>query len=310
MPGIFIFSENNELSLQMATLGAALAAEMGNQVQALTLKHEYANQLIAAGANRVFVLQNADYRPENYAKAIADLLREEQADLLLVGASARGRELAAKVAAYLKAALLNEVSDIGFADGTLAVTRLMYGGAVLSTEEIIGTGVITVAFGQYPPADADVSRSGDIIVLNVKVESEIIVEAIEPVAHQGRDITGARKVIGIGRGIESQEDLALISELAEAAGAEIGCTRSIAEDYRWLPVESYIGISGAKISPDLYIALGISGQVQHVIGIRDAKVIVAVDINEKAPIFKAADYGIVGDLYEIVPLLTQALKDA
>jgi electron transfer flavoprotein alpha subunit len=308
MAGIFVFSENNELALQLLTLGQNLAAVMGTQLQAITINEENASQLVAAGVNRVYVMKNAGYRPENYDKAIADLLSKEQAELFLVGASTRGRELAAKVAARLKSALLNEVIDINFKDGALEVTRLMYGGAVLSTEEIIGTGIVTISPGKYPAAACDTSCSGDITILDVEVESDLIIEALEPAVHQGSDITAARKVIGIGRGVENEKDLAIIRELAETIGAELGCTRSIAEDYRWLPVECYIGISGIKISPDLYISVGISGQVQHVIGVRDARVIVAVDINEKAPIFKAADYGIVGDLYEVMPLLTQALK--
>jgi electron transfer flavoprotein alpha subunit len=111
-------------------------------------------------------------------------------------------------------------------------------------------------------------------------------------------------------GLDKKEDLSMIQELANCLSAEIGCTRGVAEERHWLPVEQYIGISGAVIRPKLYLCLGVSGQVQHVVGVRDAKLIVAVDINEKAPIFRSADYGIVGDMYEVVPLLVQALKNA
>jgi electron transfer flavoprotein alpha subunit len=109
-------------------------------------------------------------------------------------------------------------------------------------------------------------------------------------------------------GMDKAEDMKIAQDLADAIGAVIACTRGIAEERHWLPVEQYIGISGAVIKPKLYISMGVSGQVQHVFGIRDAQIIVAVDTNEKAPVFKAADYGIVGDMYEVIPALTEALK--
>ena len=115
-------------------------------------------------------------------------------------------------------------------------------------------------------------------------------------------------MVCVGLGVEKEEDMQMIRDLAAVLNAEIGCTRGIAEEKHWLPHEQYIGISGAVIKPQLCLSIGISGQVQHTIGIRDSKVIVAVNNNEKAPIFKTSDYGIVGDLYEVVPLLIEELK--
>jgi electron transfer flavoprotein alpha subunit len=113
----------------------------------------------------------------------------------------------------------------------------------------------------------------------------------------------------VGRGLDKKEDLKLAEDLAGVLGGAVGCTRSIAEDYGWMPEATYIGLSGRTIRPKLYISLGVSGQVQHVAGIRDSKIIVGIDTNENAPIFAAADYGIVGDLHEAAPLLTAALKE-
>jgi electron transfer flavoprotein alpha subunit len=123
-----------------------------------------------------------------------------------------------------------------------------------------------------------------------------------------KDITESRIIVCAGRGIEKKEDLGLVQELADALGGEIGCTRPISEESHWLPEDLCIGISGISVKPDLYIGVGVSGQVQHVTGIRDAKLICAVNKDENAPIFGAADYGMVGDLYDVVPKLIDAVK--
>jgi electron transfer flavoprotein alpha subunit len=122
------------------------------------------------------------------------------------------------------------------------------------------------------------------------------------------DITAASRLVSVGRGFQHKEDLELARELAKTIAAEIACSRPIAEECHWLPIERYIGISGQQVKPELYLAVGISGQVQHVVGIRSSKFIVAVNSDERAPIFEAADYGIVGDLYQVLPLLAKALK--
>ncbi|HEY8892093.1 MAG TPA: acyl-CoA dehydrogenase family protein [Clostridium sp.] len=128
------------------------------------------------------------------------------------------------------------------------------------------------------------------------------------IGHKGVSIIEADKVCSIGRGLTAKEDLPIIEALADVVGAEVGCSRPIAEENEWLPLDRYVGISGQKFTGSLYIAIGISGQIQHLRGITDAKVIIAINSDEKAPIFSHTDYGIVGDLYEIVPLLTQILK--
>ena len=125
---------------------------------------------------------------------------------------------------------------------------------------------------------------------------------------EAKDINEARVVVSVGRGIEKKEDLAIARELADVLGGEIGCTRPISEEMHWLPEELCIGLSGVQIKPDLYVGLGISGQIQHVTGIRNARVICAINKDENAPIFGVADFGIVGDLYSVVPKLIQELK--
>jgi electron transfer flavoprotein alpha subunit len=128
--------------------------------------------------------------------------------------------------------------------------------------------------------------------------------------NEGVDITEAKVVVCVGRGVEKQEDIVLAKELAQVIGGEVGCSRPVAEDLRWMPEDLYLGISGKKVKPDLYVGVGVAGQIQHISGIRDSKVIVGINRDENAPIFEAADYGIVGDLYDVVPKLIKELKAA
>ncbi|EHL09112.1 electron transfer flavoprotein FAD-binding domain protein [Desulfitobacterium hafniense DP7] len=308
MAGIFIYADSQELYLQILTLGQELASAMKQPLNAVSLAQKSGDGFKWGAVDKVFTLVNEDPVPENYAKPLAELLKKEDAGLFLVGASASGRELAAKAAAYLKAALISEALEVKFANGTVQIDRLMYGGAVLSEEELVGKGVITVSAGKFEPADGNAGPAAEASLIPVETGKELKISSIEHAVRQGVNITEAKRIVGIGRGIAQVEDLSLPRGLAEVLGAELGCTRSIAEEFQWLPVESYIGISGKTVKPELYIAVGISGQIQHVAGARDSKIIVAIDQNEKAPIFKAADYGVVGDLYELVPLLTTALR--
>jgi len=161
-----------------------------------------------------------------------------------------------------------------------------------------------------PASTGDIPAGNAVPVetLMVGTDDRIIVLETAPAARTEVDLDAAPVVVGVGLGFNSGEDLKLAKELADALQGAIACTRPVAEDKGWLPVENYIGISGVKIKADLYIAVGISGQVQHLVGIREAKRIVAINKSKDAPIFKAADYGIVGDLYEVLPLLTEAIK--
>lgn len=308
MAGIWIYSENANLAAELLTAGRELADKLVQPLCAITIIPEDAKELIASGADRVFALKGDNPWPESYATPIAQLAEQESPDVIIVGATLRGKDLAAKLAAHLKTGLVTDAFAIREADGVIETDRMMYGGLAVCTEVLQGIGVITVPPRTYDPPIKDAGRSGEVIALEVVTEAGMTVGNVCPIIRKGADITTADKLVCVGRGLAKQEDMQLVNELATALGAEIGCTRSIAEDYHWLPNETYIGLSGQRVKPSLYLSLGISGQVQHVAGIRDSKIIVAIDSNEKAPIFAAADYGIVGDLYQVVPLLTAAIK--
>lgn len=309
MAGIWIYSEDTIVAQQIMTMARPLADQLGQQLCVMTIYEQDAPEFVAAGADKVYVLKSNSAWPESYAPAVAALAVQESPTALFIGATLRGKDLAAKVAARLKTGLVTDAFAVRLENSEIETDRVMYGGLAVCTEILQGIAVVTIPPRTFDMPAKDSSRTGDIIIVDAGVDSAMVVGNVCPIVRQGADITKAEKLVCVGRGLGKQEDMKLAQDLAGALGAEIGCTRSIAEDYHWLPNETYIGLSGQKVKPALYLSMGVSGQVQHVAGIRDSKVIVAIDSNENAPIFAAADYGIVGDLYEIVPLLTEAIKN-
>jgi electron transfer flavoprotein alpha subunit len=189
--------------------------------------------------------------------------------------------------------------------------RLAYGGAAVQQVSCPTRPVmVTIPPRTFAPAPADQGRSGEIRKLPLPPSTPVRVIARKIKERSSQDITEAKTVICVGRGMEKEEDINIARQLAELVGGEIGCTRPISEELHWLPDDLCIGLSGVQVKPDLYVGLGVSGQIQHVTGIRGARVICAVNKDENAPIFQAADLGIAGDLYDVTPKLIEELKKA
>jgi len=300
MAGIYVYSDKIYIAAEL--IGFAKAS--GQAANVICFSQADAERLAQMGAGQVYYLKGTSPRPESYGQVVAAFLKDQNADLFAVGATARGRDLAASVAGCLDCAMISDISSVSFADGILATDRMMYGGAVVQSEEVSGFAVVTIAAGKFAP----LSGSAEIVTVEVMADSRVSLVDAVPIVKEGVDLRQACSVVCVGLGLEKEADLQLARDLAAVLNAEIGCTRGVAEERHWLPVEQYIGISGAVIKPQLYLSMGVSGQVQHTFGVRDAKVIVAIDSNEKAPIFRSADYGIVGNMYEIIPLLTKALQ--
>jgi electron transfer flavoprotein alpha subunit len=300
MAGIFIFSDKKDLAAELI----AFAKQARREAILLCLGEPFAQQLKNAGADKIVVIKGSSELIESYAQSIAALIEQEVAELFLVGATPRGRDLAARVAGFLDCAMVSDVSAVSYDDGKLTASRTLYGGSVQQIEEIDGLSVVTIPSGKFEP----IKGEAKITFLELEADKRVSLVEISPIVKQGADLSVAEKVVCVGLGMDKEEDMQMARDLADVIGAEIGCTRGITEERHWLPVDHYIGISGAIVKPKLYISLGVSGQIQHVYGIRDSQIIVAVDMNENAPIFKAADYGIVGDMYEIIPALIEGLK--
>ncbi len=303
MSTIFVYADKTQLSGEIM----ALVRELGHDISAICFDESQASRLTECGADNVYVIKGKSDWPESYSAAIAKLLKENNAAGFFAGATVRGRDIAAQVAAHMEAALLSDVSAVAFADGAFKAERMMYGGATVVSVDVAGFAVMTVQAGQYESGKGN-SGKGNIITVESESDARVILVKTEPVVKEGVDISKAERIVCVGMGFDKKEDLKLAEDLAEAMNAEVACTRCIADDRGWMSPDLYIGISGANVKPDLYLALGVSGQIQHTFGCRDSKIIVGVNSNEKANIFNVADYGIVGDLYEIAPLLAEAVR--
>lgn len=308
MAGIFVFSEDSALASQLLTPALELKQSLEQPVIALALSEPDAKQLAALGADKVVVLQSAGQWVEGFAGAVYAQTSLAGASVLLVGGTLRGKHIAAYVAAKLNAGMTTDAKTLRIESGKLLATRVLYAGLAVCEEEVTLPAVATIRARTFlPPAPA--SSAGVVETATAEVDVRVTVNEVTATSAAGIDITAANKLVSAGRGFRKKEDLKLAEDLSGVLKAEIACSRGIAEGEHWLPIERYIGISGQTVKPDLYLAVGLSGQVQHMVGCRESKVIVAVNIDKGAPIFEAADYGIVGDLYEVLPLLTAALKN-
>jgi electron transfer flavoprotein alpha subunit len=244
---------------------------------------------------------------EGFSQAIYAQVSVAGASVLLIGGTLRGKHVASYVAAKLNAGMTTDAKALRIDGGKLLATRVLYAGLAVCEEEVALPAVVTIRARSFL-APAAASTTGAVETCSAKTDDRITVKEVTSTSAAGVDITAANKLVAVGRGFRKKEDLGLAEDLGGVLTAELACTRGVAEDDHWLPIERYIGISGQTVKPELYVAVGLSGQVQHMVGCRESKIIVAINNDERSPIFEAADYGLVGDLYEVLPLLTAALR--
>jgi electron transfer flavoprotein alpha subunit len=314
MAGVWIVSDKRGHALELLNIGRQLAAKMGTRVSALLYQNrELIEDYVNHGADEVMLLSplSSEQPPESFIPVIIEEARKGDPDLILLSATPGGKQMAALIAENLNVGLVSNCMAIDFNEGkkTLVMDRLAYGGAAV--QKVICSArpaMATIPQRTYEAASPELGRHGQ--VRELPSPSAFAIKVIERKVKERKekDISEARIIVCVGRGIEKKGDLAIVRELADVLGGAIGCTRPIAEELHWLPEELCIGLSGVKVKPDLYLGIGVSGQVQHMTGIRNAKVIAAVNKDENAPIFKTADFGIIGDLYEVMPKLIAELK--
>ncbi|WP_124054223.1 electron transfer flavoprotein subunit alpha/FixB family protein [Arcanobacterium ihumii] len=280
---------------QIANL-ISIAKEIGGNVNVLV-----AGDAQISGADHVIrVPISANVPVEAYAGAISEILAHdvEEGDVVLCVNSATGRVLAGAIAATLDAPVLTGVKEISAG----SATRLRFGG-IVKEEVAFSSGVVAVIDGTGE-AGSDGANAVD---KSVEPYSATV-SSVDASEGKKVNLASARRIVAAGRGFAKEEDLDIARDLAQALEAELGCSRPLAEGAGWLDRDAYVGISGQHVSPDIYVAIGISGQIQHTAGMVDSKTVIAINNDDKAVIFEKADYGIVGDLYTVLPELTQALK--
>ena len=263
----------------------------------------------AHGAGTVVLLPDSDTRMvEDLVPTMAAVIRAQGSGVVLIAATRRGKAVAAKLGFALQGAVINEASAVRNAEG-LTVSRMLYGGLAVGEEAVESEfAVITVGGGVFEAGPAD-GATGEIIRPDV-VEPVRSVTRLErrPKAGSSVDLARAKRVVSVGRGLKAQADLDMVNALASVMQAETGCSRPVAEGENWMERERYVGVTGVMLKADLYLAFGISGQIQHMVGLNGCKTIVAVNKDKNAPIFESTDYGLVGDMYKVIPALTALLK--
>lgn len=261
----------------------------------------------AAGPDTVAWVETAENVPaEAYAPALGRALSAARPRVLLAAATPPGRALLGAAAIALGSVVVPGILRLSVKGDTVVADRTDLGGRVIQT---LGSGApVAGLFGGEDVPSHAVARA-PIERLDAGSPADIRIEKTEPASGASGGVTTADRIVAVGRGFKAKSDLGLAESLAAALGAEIGCSMPIADDFGWVARERYIGRSGQHVSPRLYVAIGISGTPQHLEGVRDAKVVVAVNTDPQAPIFRRGDYGIVGDLYEVIPALEAALGE-
>ncbi|MGP8056145.1 MAG: electron transfer flavoprotein subunit alpha/FixB family protein [Nitrososphaerales archaeon] len=314
---VWVFSERADVTLELLGKGRELADGLGASLCALVLgtalEHE-ADTLASYGADKVFLVENQALQntlPEPFAEAIGKLASQYGPQILLIGGTRRGRDIAARVAAKLETGVITDCVALGLDEKRMLVAdRPSYGGILVSTEICTTRPQIATvpprAFEQAAPRQG---QRGQVIRADVDLAPpKTRVVKIAPKEVRGVGLEDASVIVSAGRGVAKKEDLRILQELASELGGELGCSSPLAEDLKWLPLERLVGLTGRKVKPKLYVACGISGQVQHITGMRGSRTVVAINTDPEAPIFQQSDYCVKGDLYEIVPLLTEAFR--
>lgn len=334
--GVFVFAQQVDnvldgVAFELLGKGKDLAKDLNTEVTAVLIGSGVkglADQLAEYGADRVIVVDDPelkDYRTEPYAHALASVINEYKPEIMLVGATAIGRDLGPTVSARVKTGLTADCTFLEIGDFPLVATpgkEQKHNQLLMTRPAFGGNTIATIACPDHRPQMATVrpgvmqkiapitGAKANVVEFNPGftpnnryVEILNIVKAVKTTAN----IMDAKILVSGGRGVGSKENFKLLEDLAEVLGGTVSCSRAVVEN-GWLPVDLQVGQTGKTVRPQIYFAIGISGAIQHVAGMEDSDLIIAINKDEDAPIFDVADYGLVGDLNKIVPALTAALK--
>ena len=334
--GVFVYAQQVDnvldgVAFELLGKGKDLAKDLGTDVTAVLIGSDVkglADQLAEYGADRVIVVEDPElkeYRTEPYAHALASVINEYKPEIMLVGATAIGRDLGPTVSARVKTGLTADCTMLEIGDfplnptpgqeqlhNQLLMTRPAFGGNTIATIACPYNRpqMATVRPGVMQKIDKIAGAKANVVEFNPGftpndryVEILNVVKAVKNTAN----IMDAKILVSGGRGVGSKENFKLLEDLAEVLGGTVSCSRAVVEN-GWLPVDLQVGQTGKTVRPQIYFAIGISGAIQHVAGMEESDLIVAINKDADAPIFDVADYGLVGDLNKIVPALTEALR--
>lgn len=273
------------------------AAKSLNPKELVVVTSSEANVL----ADKLIVARLGDGLNECWVKLVEGQLNGY--DLVMMPSTRNFKEVAARIAARKRIPYLSEVLDVRLEGGVVA-SRMIFSGRGIEVLKTQLPTILTLSLDLYEPLEGQPSS-----VEELEFDCSPQIKLLERREKEAEvDLTKAEVIVSVGRGLKKKEDLDIIRELASLLGAEVACTRPISADFKWLPEERHVGMTGVRVKPKVYLALGISGQIQHVVGFRDAETVIAVNIDPEAPISEVSDYMIVGDLYEVVPKLIEEIR--
>ena len=322
--GILLFIEQRDRALNRTSLEALVAAQRiaaatGDKICAAVLGKgvsDVAAEVAGRKLDTVYTVEDdklAEYTPDGYVGALRSVVEKLNPKLVIFSHTYRVRDFAPRLVAALGKSFVTDCIGLRVDSGQVIFSRQIFQGKITTDVRVTASDPVFASFqvGSYRADLAETSESParieslavDMSAVDIRTQSE---EKFQE-AKQAVDLTQAPLIVAVGRGIKSQDNLPLVQELANALGAELAASRPIC-DNEWLPMDRQIGSSGQTVAPKLYLAVGISGAIQHVVGMKNAQTIVAINKDPEAPIFDISDYGIVGDLFEIVPALTAEIK--
>ena len=316
---ILVVAEQREGRLNRATWETIAAAQkLALPIKVVVLGESVggvAGELAGGGVAEVLVAKHqalATYTPDAFTMALRGIVERTAPTFVLLPHTYQTRDFAPMLAARMRKPLITDATGINGTGAGATFIRQMFQGKLAAEVRPAGEGPFFVTFqiGSFRADAVQKSGTAPVTDVDVQIDAGAIRQKPEPPfqeAKQAVDLGQAERIVAVGRGIKSQENIALAEKLAKAMGAEVAASRPIC-DNGWLPMERQIGSSGQTVAPKLYVALGISGAIQHLVGMKGARTIVAVNKDADAPIFEVADYGIVGDLFEIAPALTTELE--
>jgi electron transfer flavoprotein alpha subunit len=322
--GILVLIEQRDGVLNRTSLEALVAAQMiasqtGRKISAAVTGKgigAVANEVASKKVDAVYTVEDdklAEYTPDGYVAALRQLITKLDPEYVILSHTYQTRDFAPRLASAMSRPFVTDCVGLRIDGSGVIFTRQVFQGKINTDVRVTGTPPIFASF-QSGAYRADKAESGSapapISAFGVNLADSAIRSAPEPKfqeAKQAVDLTQAPLIVAVGRGIKAQENLDLVQKLAESLGAELAASRPIC-DNEWLPMDRQIGSSGQTVAPKLYLAVGISGAIQHVVGMKNSQTIVAINKDPEAPIFDIADYGIVGDLFEIVPALTAEIQ--
>ena len=312
MTGTLVFSDTPDSCLELVTLGVKLGQQVsiGLLLEGGDLS-DITKRLSVSGVSNIYSLSSDSLRnmlAGPCVDALELIYRKVTPDVFLISSTKKGKELAGRLAARLGIGCITDALKIELSGKDIVAERLVWGGNAIATVASKGAAIVTIPLRAYERASG--SSSPNI----VRVEgfqpkpSKVVVTGRKEKQKGQVSIKDAEVIVSAGRGFKKKEDLAMLDELTKVLNAVVGASRPLTSDLGWMPEDRQVGLSGTTVKPKLYIAVGISGQIQHLTGMRESKLVAAINTDKNAPIFQECDYGVVGDLYAVVPELTKDLK--